>query len=137
MAKKVKEKTVLIQEPVITPFYINKKLIAGIILFLEVALLLTAIILLRVFANGQYIWVYWIFRALAWLTLIPIVNSRMDSAYKIIWLAVMVVLPVLGATLYLLIANKKFTKKEQKHVSGVHKELDKYMSYSSKGVIKK
>lgn len=137
MAKKVKEKTVLIQEPVITPFYINKKLIAGIILFLEVALLLTAIILLRVFANGQYIWVYWIFRALAWLTLIPIVNSRMDSAYKIIWLAVMVVLPVLGATLYLLIANKKFTKKEQKHVSGVHKELDKYMSYSSKGVLKK
>lgn len=136
-SKPKREKVVTIQQPVITPFYINKKLIAGIILFLEVAILFTGIILLRYFTNGQYIWIYWVVRALAWLTLIPIVNSRMDSAYKIIWLAVMVVLPVLGATLYVLFANKKFTKKEKKQVDSVHAELDKFMSYSSKGVLKR
>ena len=143
MAKKPKEekvkreKTRVIQEPKITPFYINKKLIAGLILFFEVAILLTAIILLRVFANGNYIWIYWIIRALCWLVLIPIVNSRMDPAYKITWLVLMVFLPVLGATLYLLFANKKFTKKEQKRVDRINKELDSIMSYSSHGMIKK
>lgn len=135
--KTKREKTQRIQEPVITPFYLNKKLVAGIILFLEVATLITGIILLRYFANGNYIWIYWIIRALCWLVLIPIVNSRMDAAYKIIWLVVMVLVPVLGATLYLLFANKKFSKKEKKSVGNVHKELDKFMSYSSKGVLKK
>ena len=139
MAKeKVKrEKTVRIQEPVITPFYLNKKLVAGLILFVEVALLVTGIILLRYFTNGDYIWIYWIVRAFAWLMLIPIVNSRMDPAYKIIWLAIMVVLPVLGATLYLLFANKKFSKKEKKQVEKTQQELDKIVSYSSHGMINK
>ena len=136
--EKVKrEKTRRIQEPKITPFYINKKLVAGLILFFEVAILLTAIILLRVFANGNYIWIYWIIRALCWLVLIPIVNSRMDPAYKITWLVLMVFLPVLGATLYLLFANKKFNKKEQVRVDRINKELDSIMSYSSRGMIKK
>ncbi|MBO4286457.1 MAG: PLDc N-terminal domain-containing protein, partial [Bacilli bacterium] len=143
MAKKTvekkakREKTVRIQEPVITPFYLNKKLVAGLILFVEVAILVTGIILLRYFTNGSYIWIYWIVRAFAWLMLIPIVNSRMDPAYKIIWLAIMVVLPVLGATLYLLFANKKFSKKEKKQVEKTHQELDKIMSYSSHGMINK
>ena len=135
--KQKREKTVRIQEPVITPFYLNKKLVAGIILFVEVAILITGIILVRYFANGDYIWIYWIIRALAWLTLIPIINSRMDPAYKIIWLAIMVVLPVLGATLYLLFANKKFSKKENAKVEKTHKHLDKIMSYSSNGMMKK
>ncbi|MBO4682551.1 MAG: cardiolipin synthase [Bacilli bacterium] len=135
--KPKREKTVRIQEPVITPFYLNKKLVAGLILFVEVAILVTGIILLRYFTNGSYIWIYWIVRAFAWLMLIPIVNSRMDPAYKIIWLAIMVVLPVLGATLYLLFANKKFSKKEKKQVEKTHQELDKIMSYSSHGMINK
>lgn len=136
--EKVKrEKTRRIQEPKITPFYINKKLIAGLILFLEVAALVTAIVLLRVFANGDYIWIYWIIRALCWLVLIPIVNSRMDPAYKITWLVIMVFLPVLGATLYLLFANKKFNKKEQKKVDGINKELDRINTYSSHGLLRK
>ena len=135
--KQKREKVVRIQEPVITPFYINKKLVAGIILFLEVAILLTGIILLRYFTNGNYIWIYWLIRAICWVVLIPIVNSRMDPAYKITWLVVMVFLPVLGATLYVLFANKKFTKKEKKSIDGVNEQLDKIMSYSSNGVLKK
>ena len=121
-----------IQEPTFTPFYVNKKIVAALILFIEVVAIVVLAILLANYVNTT---IYFIISGVAILVLIPIVNSKMDPSYKITWLVLMVILPVFGALLYILFANKKFTKREKKKMAGTMESLEKILSYSSTGVL--
>ena len=133
--EKVKrEKTRTIKEQSLTPFYLNKKLIAGLFLIIEVGAIIAGAILLATYVNTT---IYFVVTLVASLMVIPIVNSKMDPSYKIAWLVVMVFLPVLGAFLYLMFANKKFTRKERLKVEATHAKLDQIMTYSAAGVSKK
>ena len=58
-----------------------------------------------------------LFRILAVIFVISIVNRRDESAYKILWVIVIVALPILGSIMYLFLGNKR---------TGAH--LEKYMT---------
>ena len=63
--------------------------------------------------------------ALQLSVVIVIVNSKANDSYKIAWLVVQIVLPILGALFYLLFANKKFTKRQIRKIKPIVDALKK------------
>ncbi len=104
------EKLHRIVKPKTTPFFLSIKFYTVFILLLE----LVALIFIVIWFTSIVAYAYSIVSFVANLLLIPIVNSRMDSSYKITWLILFAVAPIFGAIAYLLFANKKFSKKELK-----------------------
>lgn len=92
-------------------------------LLIEIGGLVTIIILSN-FYNVRWLnIIYVVAEVISIICAIPIINSRMDPSYKITWLAFMVINSVLGASFYLLFANKKFTKKEKRIIHTSRKYL--------------
>ena len=108
----------------------------ALMLLIEIGLITTVIILSSVYDIKWLNVIYFLFELFSIVVAIPIiVNSRMDSSYKITWLAFMVVNSVIGATFYLLFANKKFSKKEMKKIRPTINALERTMdSKESKGL---
>ena len=61
---------------------------------------------------------------LSWLIMFYIVSSKIHDSYKISWLVVTGGIPILGPVLFLLFANKKFTKKERRMERAIRAVLD-------------
>lgn len=97
---------------------------------------IVAIVLISELLNVKWLSIiYLIAVILSVLCAIPIINSRMDPAYKITWLTFMVINSVMGALFYLLFANKKFTKREKRKMAPSLLSLNKALdSKDSNGV---
>jgi len=63
------------------------------------------------------------FAVMAILFVISLVSKRDESAYKILWVIVIVALPILGAILYFLLGNKKTGKKLKQKLTKASGEL--------------
>jgi cardiolipin synthase len=108
------------------------KLIFGRILwiFLIILIEVAAIVLLFLFLEGI---IGTIFPIISWIlililelaVMIVIVNSPSNDSYKIAWLVVLIVLPILGAFFYILFANKKFTKRQKRKIKPISDALKK------------
>ncbi len=59
------------------------------------------------------------------VVMVYIINSRANNAYKIAWLVVVGVFGFLGAIFYIMFANKKFTKRQQRKMNRMKKALCK------------
>lgn len=112
-----------------------KTLLIIIVLLIEIAAIVS-IFVLNLFYNVPWLnAIYFAAEVFSIICAIPIINSRMDPAYKITWLAFMVLNSVLGAVFYLLFANKKFSKKEKQKNAPVLKSLNTALDSSeSNGV---
>ena len=106
------------------------------ILLIEILGLLAIFILPYFYSELRWLNVlYFVAEIFSIIIAIPIINSRMDPAYKVTWLAFMVINSILGAVFYLLFANKKFSKKEKNKNAPVIKALNVAMNSSeSNGV---
>lgn len=104
-------------------------------ILLEIGILVTILVIARYYHIGWLNTFYLIFEIASIIVAIPIINSRMDPAYKITWLFLMVINAVIGALLYLLLANKKFTKREKKLIAPSVKSLNEALNDSQSGGI--
>ena len=72
----------------------------------------------------------WMFIALALIvdivTLIAIVNKDANPEYKVTWIVVVMVLPILGTVLYLSFYRRRVTKPEEKLLLGIFKEINNH-----------
>lgn len=64
---------------------------------------------------------------LAFLFVLYIVSNREESAYKMLWLLVILVLPFLGTVLYLLFGNRRTGKKLQLRLEESRKDWGRYL----------
>ncbi|MBO4396080.1 MAG: cardiolipin synthase [Eubacterium sp.] len=64
-----------------------------------------------------------VFTLLGLFFVIHIVNKRDESAYKLLWTIVLLLLPVLGAMMYLTLGNKKTGKKLKRSLQQSSKDL--------------
>ena len=93
-------------------------------LLIEIGALVAIIVLTNLYNIPWLNLIYLFVEIISIIIAIPIINSRMDPSYKITWLAFMVINSVIGATFYLLFANKKFSKKEKKYANPARKKLE-------------
>ena len=97
---------------------LNRVVITVILVALQVAWLLWAFFSLT---TGR-IWVNAILNALSVLIVLYLVRKDENSAYKIIWIVLIGVLPLLGGALYLLFGNKAPAKRMRQRMQEVEKE---------------
>jgi len=102
----------------------NGKLIAIILIVLQIGILFGAFIWLCTL----YYWIFYIFEALAFVAALFCANSKMDANYRIVWILVITLLPVIGLLLYLYFADKKFTKKELRKLAPIVKSLEQSLN---------
>lgn len=60
---------------------------------------------------------------LSFLVVVYIVNSHAKPAYKITWLVVVAILPLIGSFFYLLFGNKKITYRQRRKVKPIYQML--------------
>ncbi len=60
---------------------------------------------------------------ISFLVVVYIVNSHAKQAYKITWLVVVAILPLLGSFFYLLFGNKKITYRQKRKIAPIYKML--------------
>ncbi|MCQ2796691.1 MAG: cardiolipin synthase [Bacilli bacterium] len=60
---------------------------------------------------------------ISFLIVVYIVNSHAKPAYKITWLVVVAILPLLGSFFYLLFGNKKITYRQQRKIQPIYEML--------------
>lgn len=94
------------------------------ILLVEIAAITTMIVLAQVYKVTWLNVVYYIAEVISMVVAVRIINDRTDPSYKITWLAFMIINSILGATFYLLFANKKFSKKEKNFNAPILNALD-------------
>ena len=99
-------------------------------LLIEVAAIITIIILSQVYNVTWVAVIYWVAEVISIIVAIRVINSHMDPAYKITWLAFMVINSIMGAAFYLLFANKKFSKREKNFNAPILAALNNAMNSS-------
>ena len=97
---------------------INRAVITVVLVALQVAWLLWAFFSLT---TGR-IWISGILNALSVLIVLYLVRKDENSAYKIIWIVLIGVTPLLGGALYLLFGNKAPAKRMRQRMQAVEKE---------------
>lgn len=113
----------------------SKTKLSILLLVVELIVIIGLIYMALVF---NYVWVNNLLLVLYLLSIvvcIAMVNSRMDTAYKVSWLFICAISNIVGATLFLLFANKKFTKKEKTMYKPAFEVLERATdSLSERGV---
>ena len=62
-------------------------------------------------------------RILAFFLVLVVVNNWTNPYYKLAWTCIILVVPVLGITLYLVFGRSQLTKKTQERMDAVHREV--------------
>ena len=90
----------------------NKNDILRLVLVILSILLEIAIIMFVVFYLARHAWwILMLFRVIAFALVLYVYSRRITPAMKMPWLLIMTLLPIFGATLYLLIGHNRGTKK--------------------------
>ena len=112
-------------------FFTSRIVWVSILLFLEIALIFVfAYSLVGSFMSLFNLtdWQVWVIMivllyVISFLVVVYIVNSHAKPAYKITWLVVVAVLPLLGSFFYLLFGNKKITYRQKRKIKPIYQML--------------
>lgn len=102
--------------------FFSRYMLSAILILLEVGLLTYLIVEMSYYSLAFLLFVAFIDFAV----LISIVNADYNPEYRVTWMAVVMLVPILGAVLYLLFRRRTMSRKEQKLVSGILGEINRY-----------
>ncbi len=103
---------------------LSRGLIFGLAILLQVAAL---VFLLARFV--QYYAVIALVNALLTLLIfIHLTEKDTDPGFKLVWLVILLLFPMLGAVLYLFLANPKVRKKQSRALSNIERQRETYLS---------
>ncbi len=123
MSKKIPKK--LTGKPVkVFKLLLSRGLIFGIAILLQVALIV--FVLLQ--AVQYYVIIAVLNALLALAIFIHLTEKDTDPGFKLVWLVILLVFPILGAVLYLFLANQKVRKRQSRALSAIEKQRDTYLS---------
>ena len=100
----------------------------GIVKLFTSRMILTAINILAQFAiifvlvayfDGVFVYYYSITLILSMLCCVYVINKNMNSAYKIAWILMLLLLPMFGLTLYIMLEGSWFTKHTKKKMLSI------------------
>lgn len=74
----------------------------------------------------KYLYISLPFNILSVLFVIVVINRKMSASYKIPWLIVLMVMPIIGVALYLLLGYPRLTRRQRKELVSIYDETAKY-----------
>lgn len=118
--KKVKEKTVKL--------FLNRIFVFGLLIIAQCAWLVVA--LLHLYQN------YYVFDLIMLLVsyglVLYIINKQDNPAYKLIWIILLLIIPIVGAALYLMFGNKKPSKSMRQRMNQELSRTEPFLKQDSK-----
>lgn len=93
-----------------------------VMILLEVAVLFLLIVRLSAYS------IYFLLFTLAvnFLSLLAVINSDTNPEYKVTWIAVILLMPILGSLLYILLRSRGMSKAEQKRAAQITEAISKW-----------
>lgn len=107
----------------ILKIFLSRIFIFGLLIFLQVIW----IVLFASTLLDSYHWLKSILPIISMLVVLWLVNKDENSAYKISWIILILIVPIFGGLLYLSIGNKKPSRRLRKKIEPVIEELDEVM----------
>lgn len=102
-------------------FLISKTFIVGIILFLQFLFLLWVILTL----SDYFVFVYIFLILLSLIISVYVINKNENPSYKLAWVFVILLFPLVGGVIYLMFGGQKMPKELLKQNLNAHNELAK------------
>lgn len=100
----------------------SRYVLSAILILLEVALLTYIVVEMSAYSGLFLLFAM----TIDFLVLIAIINADCNPEYRVTWTAIVLMIPVFGAILYILFRHRVMSKKEQRLMRGIISELDKY-----------
>ena len=100
----------------------SRYMLSALLILLEIGLLTYLIVEMSYYSIAFLLFVAFIDFAV----LISIINADYNPEYRVTWMAVVMLVPVLGAVLYLLFRRRTMSRKEQKLALGILGEINRY-----------
>lgn len=104
------------------------------ILFSKAALIAISVIIqvlifviINVYLYESYIVFYWIFTVLSILILLFIINKEKPASFKLPWICLVLLFPIVGLTLYILFGNFSLTRKQKAKLEEESSKLKEYV----------
>lgn len=107
----------------IIKIFFNRAFFVALLLLIQIAWMLVSVTRLAEY----YSFVNESLRALSLLTVIAVVNTRDNPAYKIAWVIVILLFPLFGGTTYLLFSGWLPSKRLRKKLEKSEKQFQKYL----------
>lgn len=90
----------------------NKVFIGGVVVLLQFLLLMKIVSDLTV----NYGWVYYLLSFISAMVMLFVSNSKVNPTYRLAWIVIIMMLPPIGAVMYLLFGDKKVPKKLRENI---------------------
>lgn len=112
---------------IIRKYLFHRLTITGIAILFQVILIL--VILLKL--TSHFIYIYAFFLILSILITLYIINKNDDPSFKIIWIILIFIFPLLGGILYIFIGHPFMSKKDIQRWQKISKEMKQYRQNST------
>lgn len=106
--------------------------ITGISLILQILWIVSSVMSLSAYSA----WIDLGFRLLSFLAVLYIICKDDNPSYKIVWIILILVFPILGGLMYLFAGNKKPSKKMHRKIEAAHERLIKSLA-DDRGILEK
>lgn len=93
-----------------------------VVVFLAIAVQVAVVWLLFAILGETFVWVGWLFNILGAILFLLIVNSESPAVYKLPWLILLIIAPLVGVVIYNTFGNVKLSKKQMKKFRRIYDE---------------
>ena len=97
--------------------------IVAVFLVLQIVLYISTII----WFSDYIIQLNWIFRFISALVVLWLVNDRSDPGYKLGWIIIVLVAPVVGGLLYLLLGGNRLSMRNQQTLKVMQEKINHHL----------
>lgn len=94
-------------------------------IFISFTILVQLIVLIGVILvfNDYFIYFYWISLFISTVSVLLIINSKSNPAYKIAWIIPILLFPIFGGLFYIFFGRNKLSKKEKKRMKFIEDKM--------------
>lgn len=103
-------------------FLFSRYFVSSLVILLDISLL----IYLVVYASRYSVYALLSVIIINFITIFSLVNRDANPEYKVSWLVVMMLLPILGIVLYLMFYSRRLTKKQSETMRSIYSALDSF-----------
>ncbi len=104
----------------------------SVIVALLIALQAAVVIVAMIHFSGSFVYLYWIFLGLSVLAVLVIVSRQTDPGYKIAWIILILIFPILGWLFYVFCGGNRLSGRVRRKMQGMDRKLTEVLDQDCK-----
>ena len=104
----------------------------SVIVALLIALQAAVVIVAMIHFSGSFVYLYWIFLGLSVLAVLVIVSRQTDPGYKIAWIILILIFPILGWLFYVFCGGNRLSGRVRRKMQGMDRKLTEVLDQEGK-----